>query len=502
MASGETSVGAIAVEILARTEKLEQGLDKAAGNISKFGGMIAGATAAVTQFALQMGTAAVNAFIEYGAATMQAVDSTAKLSDQLGVSFEALRGLQHGGSLAGSSAEQVGDAFKKLAKQLGEVRSGNLETSKTFRELGLDGLKLSEMPLDKAFGRIAQKISEIQNPTDRAKAAMDVFGKSGQDLLPMMAQGEEGLRKMQQEFQSLGGNMNRLDAAKIENVNDAFDRLKVQVGNSASKLVANFSDELQSAAGWLGNLATTAESVFGHVANGIKTIMSEWSAWDTAINGVDASMRRMTQNAVADLDAAWTKMKGTLKQMQEEEDGWWLKPREDEFGGKLKPYEQEMADKLNREAAAGLKKEAEAAKKIQDDLANNYKQNLETASRELSNKAASWIEATKSPMDRWVDQMKEINMLRLEGKLTDIEARNAAYKAVETLENATLPKVNLQPVGFAGQLSANGVSAEALRMSTRKTVVEDPQLKVTNALLTDMNKNIKRIGMGGTAVTS
>ena len=62
-AGGETNVGAIAIEILARTDKLEAGLKKASSGFGAFGGAVAGVTAAFASFALCLASSYSSVFM-------------------------------------------------------------------------------------------------------------------------------------------------------------------------------------------------------------------------------------------------------------------------------------------------------------------------------------------------------------------------------------------------------------------------------------------------------
>ena len=75
--------------------------------------------------------------------------------------------------------------------------------SNAFTKLGLNAAELAKLPADQAFSTIAQKISEIQNPAERATAAMQIFGKSGQSLLPLMLSVAEGIKAAQEEAAKL-----------------------------------------------------------------------------------------------------------------------------------------------------------------------------------------------------------------------------------------------------------------------------------------------------------
>jgi len=170
---------------------------------------------------------------------MDSIDATSKLADRLGTTTEALTGLQYSGDLAGVSAEAVAGGLEKMLKTIAGVKEEGDDATDALSKLGLSAAQLKKIPADAAFGQIADKINAIENPTDRAAAAMGVFGKSGQALLPLLKEGSAGLRLQMEEAKRLGITFSRLDAAKVEAANDAMTRAsQVAVGVGRSLAIA------------------------------------------------------------------------------------------------------------------------------------------------------------------------------------------------------------------------------------------------------------------------
>jgi hypothetical protein len=67
---------------------------------------------------------------------------------------------------------------------------------------------------------LADRLSRIQDPTLRAAAAMKVFGKSGTQLLPLLAEGAAGIEALQAQARNLGLTISSTDAKKAEELND------------------------------------------------------------------------------------------------------------------------------------------------------------------------------------------------------------------------------------------------------------------------------------------
>src|SRR2546426_591780 len=84
------------------------------------------------------------------------------------------------------------------------------------------GKELVNTAPEEALKGIADGLSKMENPAQRAAAAVAIFGKAGQGMLPMLLGGAEALSAAQREAEKLGLTFSRLDAAKVELANEAM----------------------------------------------------------------------------------------------------------------------------------------------------------------------------------------------------------------------------------------------------------------------------------------
>lgn len=127
-------------------------------------------------FAIGTITSAINSYADL---TGELTDLSAKT----GIGVEALQRLKYAAEQNGGSLDLVTGAVGKLSANLaGNSKSaaGALDT------LGLSFDKIRGMAPDQAFTTIADAIAKVQDPMAQAKLSMDLFGKSGTELLPMM----------------------------------------------------------------------------------------------------------------------------------------------------------------------------------------------------------------------------------------------------------------------------------------------------------------------------
>jgi phage-related protein len=91
--------------------------------------------------------------------------------------------------------------------------------------LGLNIQQLQTLSPEQQFLQMAQAISKVQDPSRQAALAMELFGRSGTQLLPMLQQGEAGIEALIAEARRLGIVMSEEDAKAAAEFTDAMNRL-------------------------------------------------------------------------------------------------------------------------------------------------------------------------------------------------------------------------------------------------------------------------------------
>ncbi len=129
------------------------------------------------------------------AAMKDYISTTAQLgktSSRLGLAPQALAGFRY----AAGNAELADDALSKLQKTLATVSAGGKKVASTAALLGKFGVgakQIKEGNLEEILPAIAQGFQKNTNPILRARMAMALFGKSGQQLIPFLAKGRDGI---------------------------------------------------------------------------------------------------------------------------------------------------------------------------------------------------------------------------------------------------------------------------------------------------------------------
>lgn len=187
-------------------------------------------------------------FTNFTSGAANAIDSTLKLSRSLGVSYEELRALQLAADLSGASSEQLATAFTRAQVTIAKAGQGSKESVAALRTLGLAVDDLAGKSVTEQFAAIASAITRIQDPAQRAAAAVAIFGRSGAELLPVFSGLPDSLKQAQGFLDQFKGGLTGVEAGRIEQLNDAFTLAGQAVQEVAGKLLAQLQPALQSGA--------------------------------------------------------------------------------------------------------------------------------------------------------------------------------------------------------------------------------------------------------------
>ncbi len=236
------------------SDKLTKGLRAAQKRLQAFGeglrsiGTRLGAIGASALTAL-FGTA--KTFADMG-------DSLDEMSARTGVSVETLSELGFAAELAGADMETLETGIRKMQKTISEAIGGSKSAADALAQLGLSIADLKGLNPEQQFKLIADRISRITDPTLRAALAMEVFGKSGTRLLPLIQDGAKGLAKFQEQARALGLTVSTQAAKDAAVLADALDTvwrvLKQAVFTIGSALAPTITE--------LANKATRAVVAF------------------------------------------------------------------------------------------------------------------------------------------------------------------------------------------------------------------------------------------------
>ncbi len=240
---------------------LESALTRIEGAVKRTGVEMEAAFAVAAQSvgsALQrVKTAVWNAMNGYGAFG----DSFDKMAGRVGFSAEALSEYAYAATMCGADISNVEGAVKGMQTTLADAASGGADAAEKLSRLGLSAERLSQLSPEAQFDVISTAIARIVDPTERAARAMEIFGDDGQVLLPMFAEGADGMRAMREEARELGVALSGDASNGASEYVSATTRLQAAIRGASLAFsealappLAAAAEGLASAVAWLSRL--------------------------------------------------------------------------------------------------------------------------------------------------------------------------------------------------------------------------------------------------------
>jgi len=168
------------------------------------------------------------------------MDQLDEMAEKTGVSVEALSKLRYAGETVGTSTEQLGGGLRKLAKLMAEAAGGSQEADNVFKTIGVTFKDTAGnlRPTEKVLSDLAERFASFEDGPTKAALAMKVFGKSGEDMIPILNLGAAGLAASADEAKRLGIELGGDAARAAADFNDNMKRLSLTT-EAASTLFMN-----------------------------------------------------------------------------------------------------------------------------------------------------------------------------------------------------------------------------------------------------------------------
>lgn len=285
--AGNATIGALKVSLGIDSAQFTSGLASAQKGLGAFGKAAGIGLAAVATAAAAAATAM--AFAVKGA--IDHADALSKTAQKAGVATEALSRLEFAAKLSDLSLDQLAGGLQKLSRNMVDVATGSTgPAAAAFAALGIsvkDSAGNVRASQD-IFSDVAERFARMEDGATKTALAIQLFGKSGADLIPLLNSGKDGLKAMADESDRLGLTISTKTGRAAEMFNDTLTRVGAILSGVVNKVMEAALPALQSFASLL------ASPQFAQAAQTFGTTLL------TVLNGVTQAIVGVT-NAARDL---------------------------------------------------------------------------------------------------------------------------------------------------------------------------------------------------------
>lgn len=178
--------------------------------------------------------------LRIGREALDAAGGLGELSQQLGVSTDLLQALQFAASQSGVTSRELETSLTRLTRTIGEAVEGETEAVEAF-ELG--GIAFADYSgqarlTEDVLRDVAQRIKEAKTDAERAAIAYNIFGRSGQRLIPILLGGARGLDDFIARAKELGLVLDDEASAAADRASDKLVELEQRFGKLSQRIAA------------------------------------------------------------------------------------------------------------------------------------------------------------------------------------------------------------------------------------------------------------------------
>ena len=174
-------------------------------------------------------------------------DNIITLSMQTGQSTEQLQEFSYATELIDVSVDTLQGSLTKLTNNLQDTMNGTGNAKASFEALGVsvtnaDG---SMRSANDVFYETIDALGQVKNETERDAMSMDIFGRSAQDLNPLIIQGSKTLKAYADEAHNMGYVLDDEALSALGAVDDAYQRLQKTQEGVKNQLAVEFAPYLE-----------------------------------------------------------------------------------------------------------------------------------------------------------------------------------------------------------------------------------------------------------------
>jgi len=310
------SLGSLTIDLIAKIggwtdglSKAERELDKRTKRMNKMAydfGRSFGASikSAVTGFLAFAGVSvSIGAVVSSLKSAIDRADELRDASIRLGVGVDVLSKWSYAAKQTGTDIDGLNKGLKLLAKNASEALDPKSDKAKLFDALGISKDDLTD--LTTLVPKVADAFRQLPDGPQKAAVAMELFGKSGADLIEFLNQGSKGLDDFGDKAAKLGVVISQDTANAADEFNDKLDDLKTAFTGISTQVASELLPQLTKIVDWAVEFVSdgdNAKEVAGDLSAALNGVASAGDAIGHLI-GIIGQLRDVLVQA--DKASAW-----------------------------------------------------------------------------------------------------------------------------------------------------------------------------------------------------
>lgn len=270
--------------------------DDAGSRFEKLGGVLKGIGVAMGAAMAAVGAAAVGAgkaLMDMTVGASQYADDILTMSTVTGMSTDNLQAYKYAAELVDVSMETLTGSMSKQVKSMSDARDGSAKFADAYSKLGVSVADSNGelRDSDTVYWETIDALGNVANETERDALAMQIFGKSAQELNPLIAQGSAGIAELTEEAKQMGAVMSGDSLKALGAFDDSVQRLKSGASAAKNMLGMVLLPQLQI-------LADDGVSLIGDFTKGLSEAGGDWNKISDVIGNTVGGLTNMLMDSL------------------------------------------------------------------------------------------------------------------------------------------------------------------------------------------------------------
>lgn len=266
-----TTLRSLIVKVGADISDMEKGFKKASKELKNMSKDFTSTGATLTKGLTVPIVGAVAGLAKMAIEAGKAADELITLSNKTGISTQQLQEMEYAARFVDVPLETMTSSMMKLTKNMDNAQKGLKDQTEAFDKLGVSYLNVDGSLRDskEVWADVINALGTMENETERDAVALRLFGRSAQELNPLIAAGGDALNEFAAEAKKLGLVLSEEEVAALGKFDDARERFSAGLKVAAERIGVAFlpvmekimpviQDQivpaLQHGAEWLGDM--------------------------------------------------------------------------------------------------------------------------------------------------------------------------------------------------------------------------------------------------------
>jgi len=246
--SSQSVIGNLRVDLGLNTAQFDAGAKKAQSSLAGLSNSIKGFAAGIAGALTLGGVATVLQ------TSINRMDELGKAAQKIGIPVEELSKLEYAARLADVPLESLTTTMARFSRALSEVAAGGTnDAGAALQRIGVSATNAQGQlrPTAEIIADVAEEFSAMQDGADKTALAIQLFGRSGAELIPLLNGGRQAIADAGAELQHFGGVVTPEAARQAEQFNDNLTRMNAawqglvqQIGMEVLPVMAELTEYL------------------------------------------------------------------------------------------------------------------------------------------------------------------------------------------------------------------------------------------------------------------